>query len=397
MPEIESSDRVADTAPVPVGPRHAPAPRLLAGWRIERRPDARRIGLYRVSAVCVGVAVVLLIGPLFATTSASNFYSLAWTGTFGSSLGLENFLTVAAPLIITGLAASIPLRLGLWNIGIDGQIFMGAWLATGLSFTFPHLPGPVLIPLMMLGGMLGGALWILGPALARIFLGVSEIVTTFLLNFVATAWLTYWITGKWIAPDAAAGGIRARPVPIQADLAQLDIGGTLINWGVLLAIVLPFIAWGVMRFSRTGYEMRITGASERASTFAGISVRRKQLNALLLAGGLAGLAGTLNMLGTIHQYSDGLTNNTGFTAVVIAVLAGGSELGVLVMALLYAALLSGGDAVSLAGVPSELVFGLIGLTLMLGAMGEATARLKLVHTRDVSPITKRRAPAAGED
>lgn len=360
--------------------------RALAGWRLERRPDPRRMGLYRVTAVCIGVAVALLIAPLLSTTSSSTFYNTAWTGTLGSPLGMANYLAVAAPLIIAGLGASIPLRLGLWNIGIDGQILVGAWFATGLSYLLPDLTGPVLIPAMMLAGMFGGAVWILLPALARVMLGVNEIVTTFLLNFVATAWMTYWVTGPWLDPNSGGGGIRARPVPDQAQLSLINVGGALVHWGVVLAVVLPLLVAGVMRFSRMGYELTITGGSERASFFAGINVRRRQIGVMLVGGALSGLAGTMDMLGTIHQYSDGLTNNRGFDAVVIAVLAGGSAVGVVVMGLLYALLLAGSDAVSVVGVSNELVYGLIGITLMLGALGEAAARLKLVHTRPAAPV-----------
>jgi simple sugar transport system permease protein len=362
--------------------------RVLAGWRLERRPDPRRIGVYRVTAVCVGVAIALLVAPLLSTASSGTFYHTAWTGTLGSPLGMANFLAVAAPLIIAGLGASIPLRLGLWNIGIDGQILVGAWFATGLSYLLPDVPGPLLIPLMMLAGMVGGAVWILLPALARVMLGVNEIVTTFLLNFVATAWMTYWVTGPWLDPNSGGGGIRARPVPDQAQLSLINVGGALVHWGVVLAIVLPLLVAGVMRFSRMGYELTITGGSERASFFAGINVRRRQIGVMLVGGALSGLAGTMDMLGTIHQYSDGLTNNRGFDAVVIAVLAGGSAIGVVVMGLLYALLLAGSDAVSVVGVSNELVYGLIGITLMLGALGEAAARLKLVHTRPAAPVAE---------
>jgi simple sugar transport system permease protein len=362
--------------------------RALAGWRIERKPDPRRMGLYRVVAVCIGIAVALLVAPLLSTTSASTFYNTAWTGTLGSPLGLSNLLAVAAPLIIAGLAASIPLRLGLWNIGIDGQILIGAWCATGLSYLLPHLSGAALIPLMMIAGLFGGALWIVLPALARVMLGVNEIVTTFLLNFVATAWMTYWITGPWLDPNSGGGGIRARPIPQQSELSLINVNGTLVHWGVAFAVALPLLVAGVIRYSRMGYELTITGGSERASRYAGVNVRRRQIGVMLVGGALAGLAGTIDMMGTIHQYSDGLTNNRGFDAVVVAVLAGGSAIGVFVMGLLYALLLAGSDAVSVVGVSNELVYGLIGITLMLGALGEAAARLKLVHTRQAEPAAE---------
>ncbi len=143
----------------------SPGRHFLAGWRIERRPEPRRIGLYRLTAVALGLALALILAPIISGASPDLFYETAWNGTLGSPLGIANFLAVATPLIIAGLAAAIPLRLGLWNIGIDGQILIGAWCATAVAYSFESLPGPILIPMLFIAGMIGGALWILVPAL----------------------------------------------------------------------------------------------------------------------------------------------------------------------------------------------------------------------------------------
>ena len=320
--------------------------------------------MYRLIAIVIGLVVAILVAPLLGSTPASEFYDIAWTGTLGSTLGFGNVLTVAIPLAIAGLAASIPYRLGLWNIGIDGQILMGAWLAFAVSRAMPDVAAPVLIPLMLVAGMLGGAAWILGPALARVYLGLNEIVTTFLLNFVASAWLTYWVTGPWRDPVVqTAGGIRSKPIPAQTDLGLLNLGGVVVHWGILVAVALPLAAWLTIRFTRVGYEITMSGASERAGRYAGIPVRRRLIGVMLVGGALGGLAGVIEMLGTLHQYGDGLTNNTGFSAVVIAVLAGASEPAVPVMAFVYAVLVVGGDAVGLTGVSPDIVFAMVGITL----------------------------------
>ncbi|MGD9734407.1 MAG: ABC transporter permease [Solirubrobacterales bacterium] len=358
--------------------------RLFANWRIERRPEPKRIGVYRLAAMALGLALALFLAPIISGADPADFYETAWQGTLGTPLGFGNFLSVATPLIIAGLAAAVPLRLGLWNIGIDGQILIGAWCATAVAYTFESMPGELLIPILFIAGMVGGALWILIPALARVMLGVNEILTTFLLNFVANAWLIYWVTNSWLDVNSGGGGIRAKPVPEQAELSLLDVNGTFIHWGVIVALVLPFLIWAFLRFSRGGFELTITGSGGRVGTFSGINVRRKQIGVMLAGGALAGLAGTIDMLGTIHQYGEGLTNNRGFAAVVIAVLAGSSPLGVLLIGLVYALLLSGSDAVSVIGVSNELVYCLIGITLLAAAVGEALGRLRIVHTRTVA-------------
>jgi len=354
--------------------------RSLWPWRIERRPDPERIGLYRISAVLLGLAVSLVVAPLFTSTPPAEFYSAVWLGTFGSTLGMSNVLTISMPLILAGLAASIPYRLGLWNVGIDGQMLMGAWTATAVAFAMPQAPGFLMIPCMMLAGMIGGALWIIIPTFARIVLGVSEVITTFLLNFVAVAWVAYWCTGPWY-PKSSAGGVRAEPLPAQGELGKLDIQGVVVSGGILIAIALPFVFWAAFRFTRWGYEITMIGDNHRAGRYAGMNVRRLLVTSMLLGGLLAGFGGTIYMMGTSGQLSTGLTNNTGFNGLVIAVLAGSNELAVLALALIYSLLLAGGGSLGIVGVDSDLVFAIIGITLIFGSFGEAYARLRLVRTK----------------
>jgi simple sugar transport system permease protein len=349
-------------------------------WRIERRPDPDRIGVYRVAAVILGLVVALLAAPLVSGVSSSDFYNAVWSGTFGSPLGMSNVLTIAVPLTLAGLAASLPYRLGLWNVGIDGQMLMGAWAATGIGIWLPDAPGEVLIPLMLAAGMLFGALWIVVPTWARIAFGVSEVITTFLLNFVAVGWIVYWATGSWRAPNAA-GGVRAAQIPEQSWIQEMDINGVRVNWGIFIAVILPVVFWVVQRFTRKGYEITIVGGNPRAGDYAGMNVRRHLVTSMLLGGAIAGLAGTVNMMGTAHELSPGLTNSTGFNGLVIAVLAGANELGVLVLSGVYSLLLAGGGSLGIVGVSSSLVFAIIGVTLIFGSLGEAYARLRLVRTK----------------
>jgi simple sugar transport system permease protein len=351
------------------------------------------MALYRIGAVVIGLSLALAFAPLFSSAPTGQLYNYIWEGTLGTPIGIADTLAIAIPLIIAGLAASVPYRLQLWNVGIDGQMLFGAWAASGISFWLPNASGEVLIPLMFLGALIAGALWILIPALARVMLGVSEVITTFLLNFVALGWITYWATGPWFDPFSA-GGIRAKLIPSQATLALVDLRGVYINWGIYIALALPFIVWAIARFTRWGYEISIVGASERAGRYSGMNVRRLLITAMLIGGALGGLAGAVNMMGTTQQLAPGLTNNTGFNGLVIAVLAGGSEIGVLVLALIYSLLLSGGAAVGIIGVSSDLAFVVIGLTLILGASGEAFARLKLVRTRPPRPpgVDRRQTP-----
>lgn len=365
-------------------PSRVRKPRLR--WRIERRAQPLNLSLFRFSAVFLGIILSLAAIPLFTSTSAGTLYDSVWSGTFGSPTGLTNVLTIAIPLLLAGLAASIPYRLQLWNVGIDGQIYVGAWAASGLSYHFTHARSFVIIPIMLLGAMIAGALWILVPTLARVYLGVSEVITTFLLNFVALGWLMYWATGPWYAPSAA-GGVFAIAIPTQADLGLITIHGTTVDWAIFLALGLPLIFWAVNRHTRWGYEITMIGASEKAGRYAGMNVKRTLITTMLIGGALGGLAGALNLMGTNYQLTPGVTNNTGFNGLIIAVLAGANEIGVLVLGLVYAILLSAGDAIQVVGGSADMVFAVIGVTLIFGTFGEAYARLHFVRTRPPQGLT----------
>jgi len=349
-------------------------------WRIERRAQPLNLGLFRFGAVFLGILLSLAVAPLFTSASASTLYSSMWSGTLGTTTGLENVLTIAIPLVLCGLAASIPYRLQLWNVGIDGQIYMGAWAASGISYHLTSQRSFIIIPIMLLAAMIAGGLWILIPTLARVFLGVSEVITTFLMNFVALGWLMYWATGPWYAPSAA-GGVFAIAIPTQADLGLLNVHNVVVNWGILIALGLPLVFWAANRYSRWGYEVTMIGASEKAGRYAGMNVKRTLVTTMLIGGALGGLAGALNLMGTNYQLTPGVTNNTGFNGLIIAVLAGANEFGVLVLGLVYSVLLSAGDAIQVVGGSADMVFAVIGVTLIFGTFGEAYARLHLVRTR----------------
>jgi simple sugar transport system permease protein len=267
-------------------------------------------------------------------------------------------------------------------VGIDGQMLMGAWAATAMGIWLPHAPGALLIPLMIGAGAVAGALWILIPTWARIALGVSEVITTFLLNFVALAWIVYWATGPWREPQAA-GGILTKSLPTQSWIKQLDINGAQVNWGIVVAVLLPVLFYVINRFTRSGFETMMLGDNPHAGRYAGMKVRTHLASAMFIGGAIAGVAGTINMMGTSHVLSPGITNNTGFNGLVIAVLAGSNELGVLLLSGVYSLLLAGGDSLGIVGVSSDLVLGIIGVTLVFGALGEASARLRLVRTHRV--------------
>jgi simple sugar transport system permease protein len=344
--------------------------------RVERRPHVRGLVWFRVGGALLGLAAALVALPLYASGSSGELYSALWRGTFGSALGWSDVLMSAAPLILTGLACSLPYRIGLWNVGADGQMYVGAWVASAIAFSVPGLSAVALIPAMLVGAVIGGMAWILLPALARALLGVNEIVTTLMLNFVALYWLTYWASGPW-AEKSSVGGVQSRLLPGQAELANISIGPVSVHWGFLLAVAVALIVALVLRVTRFGFELPILGASERAGAYAGIATRRRMIQVFLLGGAMAGLAGVVEMMGTVHQYSSAVSDNTGYSGIVVAIVAAGSALGVLAIAILFAAISVGGVVLSTNDVASGVGTGLFGAILLFAAIGDSLARFRV--------------------
>jgi simple sugar transport system permease protein len=284
----------------------------------------------------------------------------------GSMFGLEDLGLLLSPLILTGLAAAVALRIGLWNIGGEGQFYAGAIVATVIGV---YVQGPdwAMLILMAVGGMVGGALWILVPALARAFLAIDEIITTLLLNFVAILLVNYLCTGPMRDPSqAVSSASQAVPYQIPSLLDEL-------HWGIVVAVVMAFVMALLFAYTGWGYEVRLAGSNRFAAHYAGVPVRKRLMQVLLLSGALAGLAGMLEVVGTVHRLQGGISNNYGYLGVMIAVLAGGVPLAVLPAALLMAVILNASIVLQAYGVSTYEVLALTGLILLFTAMGERLA------------------------
>lgn len=353
--------------------------RSISTWRIERRPKPGGAVRYRLGSVAIGVILSTTFALVVSGASSSAFFNGLWNSTLGTPYGVQYLAILATPLLLTGLAAAIPLRIGLWNIGGNGQLFLGAWAAFAVGERFPDMKATFLIPLMFVAAAAGGAAWALLPALARVYLGVNEIISTLMFNFIAGFWVLYWAGQRWPEP-LSAGGVKSRVVPEQTVLQPAHIGEYLIPLGFLIALAVVAVIWLFLRGSVFGYEMSIIGSSPRAATYAGMPTRRITVTVFLLGGAAAGLAGVIEMLGNIQRFAPALSNNVGYTGVVVAVLAGGLGLDLVAMALVFAAITIGGNVLSITGASSDLVFAMYGLTLICAAIGQGLRHLKLVRT-----------------
>jgi len=342
-------------------------------YRIQRFPTPRRFTAVAARSVAVGLAL-LTAGAALALTGASPG-SLARdviTDTFGSSFALEDLGLLISPLILTGLSVWVGLRVGAWNIGAEGQFNAGALAAAGVGL---YVPGPtaVLLPLMLIAAIGGGVLWMAGPALARAYAGVSELITTLLLNFVA-ALLVYWLaTGPWLAPGGRAIGTTARIVH-----EIPEVWGA-VHWGLPAALLLTVVSGWSLNFTRWGYEIRVCGSNPQAARYAGMPVRRHLITVMLLSGALAGIAGMFELAGTVHHLQGGISNNFGYLGIMVAVLARRSALGVIAGAVFVALLLDSGTVLATRGVDVSIVLAVTGLVLLYTAIGDEVAHYRIVQ------------------
>jgi general nucleoside transport system permease protein len=310
--------------------------------RLEARPAPSRTAGY----LGTGLALLLafgLGGVVFLAAGANPLaaYAVMLEGAFGSLHDLSEVLVKAIPLMLCGLAVAVPARIQVWNIGCEGQLVLGGIGGAGVAlYLTPHLPAGLALPCTIAAGCAAGAAWALVPGLLRARLGVSEILSTLMLNYVAITWLEHLFFGPWRDP-MGMGFPGTAMFPEAARLPRLF--GTRIHLGLAFALTAAgLLGWAISR-TRWGFEVRVIGESPRAAEYAGMSLSRHVLWAMALSGGLAGLAGMAEAAGIHYRLQQGLAVGYGYTGIIVAWLARLSSGGILLVAVFLAGLLVGGD------------------------------------------------------
>ena len=333
--------------------------------RLEPRQDSPLAVLagYPVAALLVAALFCAFLVMLSGASSLSVFYLMA-KGALGSQFAIFETLTRATPLIFTGLAAAVAFRAKLWNIGGEAQLYIGAVFTVVLGTGLLPLPKPILVPVLMMAAMLGGALVLSVPAFLKTRFGVDEVVTTLLLNFIAILFVSMLLEGVLKDPTGL-GWPQSKKVIAEAQLPKLVLGKRL-HFGFVIAVLAAIAVWIIDRKSALGYEMRAVGHNPRAARFAGIPVNRVLLKTALLSGGLAGLAGMSEVTGLKGNLTLDLSPGFGYTGIVVAMLALLHPLGVIAAAIFVAAVFVGADAMSRsAGVPSYIAHVMVAASLLL--------------------------------
>ncbi len=322
------------------------------------------------------VILALLLGAAFIESTgydAWKIYGVLFTGAFGSAYGLSETLVKAIPLMLCGLGVAVAFRMLLWNIGAEGQLYMGAFAASWLALSFPQASGYLLLPGMFLAGFLAGALWGLLAAILRALLGVNEVITTLMMNYIAILWVDYLVYGPWKDPQGFNFPLSA---PF-AEAARLPtLGTTRIHLGLIFGLLAALALYLILRRTRWGYEIRVIGESPVAGKYAGMDIFRNILLVMFLSGGLAGLAGMSEVAGITHRLQHGISPGYGYSAIIIAWLAKLNPWAVVAVSILFGGLLVGGYSIQSSGLPAAVVYMLQGAILFFVLGGEILTRYR---------------------
>ena len=329
------------------------------------REALRRLGpawttLLALLGTVVVAALMLVAGGYDAVTAARALV-------FGAAGSREALLSVtlvrSVPLILTGLAVALAFRAGVWNIGAEGQLYAGAVAGAWVGLSGGDLPGWLLVPAVLGASAAAGMAWALVPTVMKLRLGVGEVITTLLMNFVGINLAAYAVHG----PLQEARGVFPQTDPIAAG-ARLPalVPGTRLHVGFLLALMLAAALWALLRWTRAGFVLRSVGASPGAARVAGrMDARRTVLVAFLASGALAGLAGGVEVSGVTFALYEGLSPGWGYTAIAVALLAGLHPGAVVVAGILFGALEGGaGSMQRMAGIPATWVIAVEALVIL---------------------------------
>ena len=354
--------------------------------RLEARSHAPRALL--LGAPLLAITFTLAVSSLlvaWAGAPVGEAYALLLQGGFGSRFAWTETLTRATPLIFTGLAVALAFRARLFNIGAEGQLYLGALAAVavgGLHGGSGFALSPwLLLPLMMAAAALAGALLLLVPALLKSRYAVDEVVTTLLLNFIVLLFVGAMLDGPMKDPGAMGW---PQSVGLQ-DALQLGklIERSRVHTGLLGALACALALWALLRFTTHGFEMRAVGAGARAAAFAGMPVAWVTVKVALISGALAGLAGAVEVAGRAGYVTLDMSPGYGYTGIVVAMLAGLHPLGVVAAAVFVAGILVGADSMSRAvGVPTYIaeVINAVALIAMLVATMFTQYRVRLAKS-----------------
>ncbi len=336
----------------------------------------------------VAVAAAFLVGGLVVATIGENplrIYGILFRGAFGSVDAIGLVLFNACPLIFAGLAVAFAFRAGLFNIGGEGQIYLGAFICAWVGLSISGLPAWLAVPLLVAASAAGGALWASIPGLLKARFGAHEVINTIMMNFIAIGVTGYFVINVFrepgqMTPQTAeivagrlprlAGALNAIGIPLPA--------ANPLNASIVIALLAIVAAWFILQRTTLGYEIRAVGLNPSAAENAGINVRRTMVLAMIVSGAFAGLVATNEVMGFRHRFLDNFSGGIGFMGIAVALLGKNTPLGVLFAALLFGILNTGALEVDIfTDVPRELILVVQAVTIILVVVGNEVVTRRL--------------------
>ena len=338
----------------------------------------------RIMIPTVSVLLGLAVGAvaiLLAHINPMRVYKALFLGAFGSAYTFSETLVSATPLIIISVGLIVVFRMNFWNIGAYGQYIIGAIFGSFFALhTSPAMSRFLLLSIMCVSGIVGGALWALIPAALKAFWDVNEVITTLLLNYIALFFLKYLMYGPWRDPTSH-GFPLTKEFSLNAQLPRI-FPHTRVHLGLIFGIVAAIIIWIVIKKTKFGYEIRVIGENKNAARYAGINIVKDIFIAMVVSGGLAGLAGIAQVSGIIHLLQIEINPGYGYTAIIVAWLSSLDPVAAIFVSIFLGGLEAGGYQIQIA---MQVPFGIVGtiesaiLFFLLG--GEIFKRYKIIFRR----------------
>ena len=277
-------------------------------------------------------------------------------------------LVAASPLIFCGLAVAVSFRSGVFNIGVEGQFVLGAFGATVAAIALKDQPMPLIILVSVAAGMVTGAAWGFIPGFLKARTGAHEVITTIMLNYVAAQIVLFGLRSDFLRKEGSSDPISKVLSEFVRIPQVFDLPAIRLHWGFAVALIMAVVvSWFLFRTTR-GYELRAAGFNLHAARYAGMSASGAIILAMTLSGGIAGLGGSMEVLGTVPQMSNAISSGYGFNAIALALLAGNRPAGIVAAAVLFGALRTGGGLMQVkTGIPLDLLFFIQALVIMFVA------------------------------
>ncbi|HEX3031145.1 MAG TPA: ABC transporter permease [Bacillota bacterium] len=325
----------------------------------------------------ISIVLALLVGGIFlafAGKSPAEVYLAMLEGAVGSKFAASETLVKVIPLGLCALGVSLAFRVQLWNIGAEGQFFMGAMAASWVALNNPDGSRWTVLPAMFLAAVAAGGLWGLLPAIPRAFWKVNETITTLMLNYVAIIWVQYLVYGPWKDP-------KGFNFPLTATFGTggtlPTLGTTRIHFGIFFVLIAALVVYVVLRYTVWGFQLKVVGESQNAANYAGMSIVKTVLMVMFASGALAGIAGMAEVAGITQRLQDSISPGYGYSAIIIAWLSRLNPWSILLVSFLFGGLLTSGSSLQSLGLPVASVSMLQGLILFFVLGGEIFANYRI--------------------